>query len=293
MTGKPSQWHFEVDRYLNPFLPPSLLHRLPRPVSHFLGHRTETKPRPQLGNLHIILNAFIGVFCSIIVIERVTREVSLFQNHGAPIITGSFGAAAVLEFYSIDSPLSQPRNAVVGQILSSVVGTAVCKLFALSSSFESIRWLGGGLACACATAVMALAGTVHPPAGATALLAVVDNGAVELGWLLIPVVMLGCVLMQCIALLINNIQRRFPAYWWSPEETGSWWRRHQVDVEADPGAKLEPQLTQEGSHRSAATLRESADETHITLTPGSVVVPQHIYLTPEERLLLEAISQRL
>lgn len=56
---------------------------------------------------------------------------------------------------------------------------------------------------------MALTKTVHPPAGATALLAVVDREMLEMGWLLIPVVLLSCLLMLCIALILNNIERSF------------------------------------------------------------------------------------
>jgi HPP family protein len=76
------------------------------------------------------------------------------------------------------------------------------------------------LACAAATAAMALTKTLHPPAGATALLAVVDDSSLEMGWFLIPVVQLGCILMICTALLLNNIQRRYPVYWWTAEDLG-------------------------------------------------------------------------
>lgn len=65
---------------------------------------------------------------------------------------------------------------------------------------------------------MALTKTVHPPAGATALLAVVDNNLLDIGWFLIPVVLLGCALMLGVALIVNNIERRFPIYWWTPED---------------------------------------------------------------------------
>lgn len=70
------------------------------------------------------------------------------------------GAAAVLDFYAIESPLAQPRNAILGQLVSALVGVATCKLFMLSPHFEAIRWLGASFACAMATAAM---GLVRPP----------------------------------------------------------------------------------------------------------------------------------
>ncbi|KAG5990098.1 hypothetical protein E4U43_004367 [Claviceps pusilla] len=130
------------------------------------------------------------------------------------------GAAAVLEFYTIEAPLAQPRNAIVGQFISALTGVAVAKLFQLSDQFPSLQWVGGALACALSTVLMGLTKTVHPPAGATALLAVVDARLVQIGWFLLPVIMLGCALMLAVALLVNNIERRFPVYWWTPDECG-------------------------------------------------------------------------
>ncbi|KAI9158157.1 HPP family protein [Paramyrothecium foliicola] len=136
---------------------------------------------------------------------------------GAVLTLMHQGAAAVLEFYAIESPLAQPRNAIVGQVLSSLVGVSVAKLFQLSDRFDEIRWVAGALSCAAATALMALTKTVHPPAGATALLAVANQDVTQLGWFLLPVMLLGLALMLAVALIINNIERQFPIYWWTPE----------------------------------------------------------------------------
>jgi len=84
----PSLWHFDIDQWLNPFLPPSPLPRLPYPVSYILGYRHG--PQRPLGNLVIIFWAFIGVFCSLALIETISHRVPLFEQHGAPMIIGSF-----------------------------------------------------------------------------------------------------------------------------------------------------------------------------------------------------------
>lgn len=54
-------------------------------------------------------------------------------------------------------------------------------------------------------------------------MAVLDDQVQALGWFLIAPVMLGCAIMLVCALLVNNLQRRFPMYWWSPEKTGGVW----------------------------------------------------------------------
>jgi len=235
----------------------------------------------------IIFWAFISVFCGIAIIEAVDQHVSSLNGVGSPIIIASFGAAAVLEFYAIEAPLAQPRNAFFGQVISSIVGVAVCKLFQLSPHFESIRWLGGALSCASATALMVLTKTVHPPAGATALLAVVQDDAVQLGWMLIPDMILGSVLMLSTALLLNNIPRQFPMYWWTPESLSPEAHSDQVDGEPQSNRK-----ERDEESNGASTISEQG-EPEVVIRRGQVVVPQHIFLSQEERLLLEEISDRM
>ena len=58
--------------------------------------------------------------------------------------------------------------------------------------------------------------TTHPPAGATALLAAVDDVILALGWYYLPVVLLSSTMVLVSALLVNNIQRRYPVFWWEP-----------------------------------------------------------------------------
>ncbi len=86
--SNPLQWSFDIDRYLNPIIPRPPFHRLPRVLSHFLGHRHE-QPKP-IGNLAIIFCAFLGVFASIIVIEAASDHVHYFEERGSPIIIASF-----------------------------------------------------------------------------------------------------------------------------------------------------------------------------------------------------------
>ncbi len=64
---------------------------------------------------------------------------------------------------------------------------------------------------------MHLTKTLHPPGGATALIAVIGGDAVhQLGYLYVLVPAgLGAVVMLIIALLVNNIpqNRRYPEFW--------------------------------------------------------------------------------
>ena len=86
----------------------------------------------------------------------------------------------------------------------------------MSSHWESLRWLAGSLATSIAIVVMQMTATTHPPAGATALLAAVNDEVFEIGWYYLPIILLSSTLILAIALLINNIQRRYPVYWIEP-----------------------------------------------------------------------------
>lgn len=192
----------------------------------------------------------------------------------------------MLEFFAIDSPLAQPRNAVFGQVIASIIGVGVCKLFALSPHFESIRWVGGALACATTTAVMALTKTVHPPAGATALLAVTNDDSLKLGWYLIPVMLLGCALMLGTALLVNNIQRRFPTYWWTAADLS---RPKPADNGA--GVDIESKLTPTSSSSDQGS--SAGDEPQLVVRRGAVLAPDQVSLSPEEKAFLEELSKKI
>jgi CBS-domain-containing membrane protein len=68
-----------------------------------------------------------------------------------------------------------------------------------------------------AIVAMLLTKTVHPPAGATALIAIIGGEKIQkLGFLyvLVPIA-LGAVILVLVAMLVNNLSenRRYPEYW--------------------------------------------------------------------------------
>ncbi len=161
----------------------------------------------------------IGAFCGVAIIENVFLALPQLNGHAVPIVIASFGAAAILEYNTIESPLAQPRNLILGHFLSAVVGVGITKLFLLlpAARFEDSRWVAGALAVGLASITMSFTKTIHPPAGATALLAASNLEIQDLGWWLLPLVLLASMLMLVSALVINNgMGRRYPVYWWTP-----------------------------------------------------------------------------
>lgn len=127
------------------------------------------------------------------------------------LIIGSFGASAVLIFGATKSPLAQPRNLLGGHLLSALVGVLAVKLL------PTDIWLAAAVAVATAIALMHATKTLHPPGGATALIAVIGGEQIHrLGYLYVLVpVGAGAVIMLAVALMFNNIPktRRYPEFW--------------------------------------------------------------------------------
>jgi CBS domain-containing membrane protein len=157
--------------------------------------------------------SFLGAFLGIALI-------GLLQHYWLDardnlFLIGSFGASAVLIYGHTQSPLAQPRNLAGGHVLSAVVGVCIRYLV----PWPEWQWLACALAVSVSIVAMQVTKTIHPPGGATALIAVIGSKQIkDLGFLypLCPVAS-GVAIMLGVAVLVNNIpdNRRYPK--------GKWW----------------------------------------------------------------------
>lgn len=134
-----------------------------------------------------------------------------FEPRDLSLLIGSFGASAVLIYGAIKSPLAQPRNLVGGHVLSGLVGVACYQLFG------GTIWIAAALAVSLAIVSMLATKTLHPPGGATALIAVIGGVKVHnLGFLyaFVPAGA-GAIILLIVALAVNNLSkhRKYPEYW--------------------------------------------------------------------------------
>ncbi|OAL51415.1 hypothetical protein IQ07DRAFT_421698 [Pyrenochaeta sp. DS3sAY3a] len=276
-------WDIDVDRYLNRIIPPSPLHKLPSPVSRYLGYR-KTKHQ-DVGNIMGAFWSLVGAFCGLAVIAAVFNNTSSIQVHHPPAFIASFGASAVLEYNAIRSPLGQPRNALLGHTFSALIGVGISKLFQYHEDYDSIKWLAAAIACGCASAVMLLTGTVHPPGGASAVLAATEPAITAMGWYFVGLVMWGTTLMLIVSLVINNIQRQFPIYWWTPLDIR---KARRIDEETVPDGRggLEKRETEEEQ-------KYDQDGETIQISGAEVILPENLSLNAEEAMVLEKLKIRL
>jgi CBS-domain-containing membrane protein len=163
---------------------------------------------PRVSNAEIAWS-WIGAFVGISAAGLASH--ALLAGADLTLMVGSLGASAVLLYGAPRSPLAQPRNVLGGHVLSAIVGVACWKLL------HPYPWLAAAIAVATAIALMHATRTLHPPGGATALIAVIGSREVhELGFLyvLVPCT-LGPAVLVAVALLVNNLpaSRRYPEAW--------------------------------------------------------------------------------
>lgn len=167
---------------------------------------TTSPPRVSIPEM---LWSWIGAFLGIAAVAL--AHYRFLEGSDLVMVIGSFGASAVLIYGAIRSPLAQPRNLLGGHVISAVIGVVALKLFGGSMP------LAAAVAVATAILVMHATKTLHPPGGATALIAVIGSSRIHaLGfWYALVPAGLGAVLMLVIALLVNNLSsnRRYPEFW--------------------------------------------------------------------------------
>ncbi|KFY55295.1 hypothetical protein V497_07083, partial [Pseudogymnoascus sp. VKM F-4516 (FW-969)] len=177
-------------------------------------------PSTLLTTLLALLGTFTGLALATAIFHLLpTLSATTDKN---PLIIASLGATAILLYSTPASPLAQPRPLLLGQAISATVGILIALAFRSlgTEEFERLRWLAGALAVGISAGIMAITKTVHPPAGATALLAVTSDEIMELGWGLLALIEVGCAVMLVVALVWGNMHvgRRFPVFWWTEME---------------------------------------------------------------------------
>lgn len=179
-----------------------------RIMDYFSKMKGTTKSPPSV-SLSEMLWSWVGAFLGMAPVAYINYNI--LDGTDNLLIIGSFGASAVLIYGAIKSPLAQPRNFVGGHVISGFIGVTFYQLL------PAHMWLAAAVAVATAIAIMHATKTLHPPGGATALIAVIGSQRIhDLGYLYVIIpVGLGASIMLVVALLVNNISknRRYPEFW--------------------------------------------------------------------------------
>ena len=165
----------------------------------------------------------LGGFTAIFIVYLITTLFELALQSQL-LFVASMGASAVLLFATPHGPLSQPWNVTGGHVVSAFFGVLAHKLI-------GNQIFAGAAAVGMAITAMYYLRCLHPPGGATALVAVIGGVNVDsfgFAYVFFPVG-LSAVLMVLVAVAFNY-----------PFE----WRRYPaslVEAPAEPVDKLEPE----------------------------------------------------
>ena len=170
------------------------------------GHKATSHPKTAI--VWSWFAAFIGIYS----ISLFSEYVHLV-NYDQLFLVGSFGASAVLIYGTPHVEYSQPRNLVGGHIVSAFIGITIYKLF------PSDVALASALAVSLSIAAMHLLKVIHPPGGATALIAVIGSSEIhDMGYqYILSPIGTGILIMLVVALGVNNLSgdpaRHYPKRW--------------------------------------------------------------------------------
>jgi CBS-domain-containing membrane protein len=187
-----------------------------KPLKCYLGRmkpKSNCPPRMPLTRIYwSTLGAFLGIYC----IGWGGQICTTLDWQDHLFLAGPFGASAVLIYGAPMAEFSQPRNLVLGHLVSALVGVTAYQFVPIIDQSQVLQAAAG---VSLSIFAMHMFRCLHPPGGATALIAVIGSERVHaLGYqyALTPI-LVGALILLLIALLINNLstnpQRHYPVYW--------------------------------------------------------------------------------
>ena len=147
-------------------------------------------------NYNKIINALLCALGALIFISFLAFLDNSFE--GMIWLIPPFGASMVLVMAAHESPLAKPKNILLGHILSALSGVII--LYLIGDNFLAL-----GFAVALAIFVMVMTNTIHPPAGANPIIAIMTGQGIS--FVLFPVAV-GAFMLVMFAYFYNKLLKR-------------------------------------------------------------------------------------
>ncbi|TWX65198.1 HPP family protein [Colwellia demingiae] len=143
-----------------------------------------------------LLSVIAGIGASLAIGLLSYMEASLGD---VALLMAPFGATAVLVFGVPDSPLAQPKNVILGHLITAFIGLVFVH-------YVGVTPLTLALATGFGVTAMLASKTTHPPAGANPILIMLSGQ----GWgFLITPVLMGAVIIVLVGKVLLMLQNKY------------------------------------------------------------------------------------
>lgn len=144
-----------------------------------------------------LLSVFAGLGASVAIGLLSYMEANLGD---IALLMAPFGATAVLVFGVPASPLAQPKNVILGHLITAFIGVVFAQ-------YVGVTPLTLALATGLGVTAMLLSKTTHPPAGANPILIMLSGQS--WGFLITPV-LIGAVIIVLVGKAWRMLQNKYP-----------------------------------------------------------------------------------
>ena len=182
-----------------------LWHRIVMMINKTFDLDSSAKAPPPMPNSECIWT-FVGSFLTLIAVTFTSQSLNFWTDKQYAIPLGPMGALTTLLFGLSSAPASQPKSALYGPIIAGSTGLV------LSYIPPYLFNLRLALSASVSITMMAKLGVVHPPAGALAVMLVIDD---EFHWGSLLQYVIGVIVAISLATVVNNLneKRTYPQYW--------------------------------------------------------------------------------
>ncbi|CAH7673799.1 HPP family-domain-containing protein, partial [Phakopsora pachyrhizi] len=245
---------------------------LPFWISRFLGYQSGSEYRPvwmlrwldKCKIPRIVKICFGALLSSFAVISMICAvfSTSSLANLPIPIVLAPAGAIVISLYGSPLAPSSSPRSLLLGQFWASLVSSIVTKILLDHNTMtvtvergemgRNLVWLAASLSLAITIVLQKLTRSLHPPGGATTVLGSINPGLVAIGFKYVGVVMAIACMVLGLAMIYENLVRRYPLYWFTPSKPLS-------------SSEKEIKMLREMALKLLEVLEESSENTEIRL----------------------------
>ena len=149
----------------------------------------------------IIIKGLIAGLFSTITIAALTYLT--YKTQYGIFLIASFGSSMVLLYGYPESPFAQPRNIILGHLITSVVGVIFLNFISLPIYLMLPLAVGFGVM------LMIALNVTHPPAGGNPIIIIM--GSVSFDYLLMPVVV-GSIIVVVFGIILNKfiLKKEYP-----------------------------------------------------------------------------------